>query len=100
MVSIGAINGTHHDKREYSEFYNRGADGGAWLSSVLSGYAIRAAPGNGVSSVMDRIVNFELLRNPYNWIIVILMIAFALMALTYLQPYLGFDIPAGSADNG
>lgn len=49
---------------------------------------------------MDRIVNLELLRNPYNWIIVILMIAFALMALTYLQPYLGFDIPAGSADNG
>jgi hypothetical protein len=43
---------------------------------------------------VDRFVNFEMLRNPYNWIVVILMIAFALLALTYLQPYMGFALPA------
>lgn len=37
---------------------------------------------------MDRIINFDLLRNPLNWIIVILMILFAVVALTLLQPYL------------
>lgn len=51
----------------------------------------------GISAV-DRVLNFDMLRNPYNWIVVILMIAFALLALTYLQPFMGFVIPATSED--
>jgi hypothetical protein len=40
---------------------------------------------------MPSLVNWELLREPYNWIIVILMVSIAVLALTALQPYLGFS---------
>jgi hypothetical protein len=32
-------------------------------------------------------LNWELLKNPYNWVIVTLMIAIAVAALSFLQPY-------------
>ena len=35
---------------------------------------------------MDKIVNWSLLKEPYNWIIVFLMVAIGLIALTILQP--------------
>lgn len=35
-----------------------------------------------------QIVNMELIRNPYNWVIVILMLAIGVVALTALQPAL------------
>jgi hypothetical protein len=31
-------------------------------------------------------LNWELLRHPYNWLIVWLMISFAVVVLTYLAP--------------
>lgn len=43
------------------------------------------------------LVNTELLFNPYNWIVVVLMLAIAVLALTYLQPYIGFASPASPA---
>jgi preprotein translocase subunit SecG len=36
-----------------------------------------------------QLVNLELLREPINWIIVILMLAIAVFGLTLLQPSLG-----------
>ncbi len=33
-----------------------------------------------------RVINTELARNPYNWIIVWLMIAFALVAIGVIRP--------------
>lgn len=38
---------------------------------------------------MPDLINWELMRSPLNWIIVALMVAFAVLALTYLQPYFG-----------
>ena len=35
---------------------------------------------------MDRFVNFDLLKNPYNWIVVVLMTAFALLLLHIVMP--------------
>lgn len=32
-------------------------------------------------------LNWELLRNPYNWIVVFLMVTMAVAGLTLLQPY-------------
>ena len=37
---------------------------------------------------MDRFINWELLKQPYNWVIVVLMLAIGVTALTYLQPAL------------
>ena len=34
------------------------------------------------------LINWDLLREPYNWIIVILMLAIGVYALTLLQPTL------------
>lgn len=38
--------------------------------------------------MMDRFINWELLKQPYNWIVVVLMLAIGVAALTYLQPTL------------
>ncbi len=38
------------------------------------------------------LINWDLIRQPYNWIIVVLMIAIAVLALTYLQPFLGSSL--------
>ena len=35
---------------------------------------------------MDRVINFELIRNPVNWIIVFLMVTFAAMAAFHFRP--------------
>jgi hypothetical protein len=37
---------------------------------------------------MDRVINLSLLREPYNWIIVILMLAIAVYGIALLQPTL------------
>lgn len=37
---------------------------------------------------MDRVINLSLLREPYNWIIVILMLAIAVYGMALLQPTL------------
>jgi hypothetical protein len=37
---------------------------------------------------MDRILNLELLANPYNWLVVILMLAIAVFGLHLLAPSL------------
>lgn len=42
---------------------------------------------------MDRFVNFDLLKNPYNWIVVVLMTAFALLLLQIAMPE---EIPEAS----
>jgi hypothetical protein len=34
---------------------------------------------------MDRILNFELLANPANWLVVWLMVAFAMIAVTVIN---------------
>ncbi len=41
--------------------------------------------------MMPELINWALLKQPYNWIVVILMVAIAVLALTYLQPFLGFE---------
>lgn len=38
---------------------------------------------------MPELINWPLLREPINWLIVILMLAIAVYALTLLQPSLG-----------
>jgi hypothetical protein len=35
------------------------------------------------------LINWDLAREPYNWLVVILMLLIAIMALTYLQAPLG-----------
>lgn len=35
---------------------------------------------------MDRFINFELLKSPYNWVIVFAMTAFALFLLSAIAP--------------
>lgn len=42
-------------------------------------------------SVLDRVINVELIKNPANWIIVALMVLMAGLVLTCLQPSLGFQ---------
>ena len=37
---------------------------------------------------MERWINWGLLKEPYNWVIVALMLAIGVTALTYLQPAL------------
>lgn len=34
---------------------------------------------------MDKIVNIKLLKNPLNWVIVALMVAFGAIALTFID---------------
>lgn len=36
-----------------------------------------------------RFINLDLMRHPYNWIVITLMLGIAVLALTYLQPYFG-----------
>lgn len=35
---------------------------------------------------MDRLINFALLKQPYNWVIVVIMTAFALILLSVIMP--------------
>lgn len=35
---------------------------------------------------MERFINLELLKQPYNWVIVVLMTAFAFILLSVLMP--------------
>jgi hypothetical protein len=37
---------------------------------------------------MDKIINLSLLKEPYNWVIVILMLAIAVYGMALLQPTL------------
>lgn len=39
--------------------------------------------------MLDSIVNLDLLAHPYNWIIVILILAIAAMGMALLSPQLG-----------
>lgn len=45
------------------------------------------------------LINWELLKNPYNWIVVTLMILFAVVLLTLLQQKFGFA-PSTSTSQG
>ena len=47
---------------------------------------------------MSRFINWDLLRNPYNWIVVILMLLIGVMALTVLQPALSAAGATGADD--
>ena len=35
---------------------------------------------------MDKLINFDLIKQPYNWIVVFLMCAFALILLALVAP--------------
>lgn len=35
---------------------------------------------------MPRLINWELIRNPLNWVVVYLMVAFAIVALALIDP--------------
>lgn len=44
---------------------------------------------------LDRIINWDLLRQPYNWVIVILMLAIGYMILMTIQKPLS-ELPTGT----
>lgn len=46
---------------------------------------------------MDRIINWDLLRNPYNWIVVALMLAIGAYALSVVLPHMAG--PMADADS-
>lgn len=44
---------------------------------------------------LDRIINWDLLRQPYNWVLVILMLAIGFMILMMIQKPLS-ELPTGT----